>query len=90
MTMACVAENLLNWGQSPALGAEVDGSTLNCVGEQLESQRRLKCTKVLQKAGIFCFLCGKRAPKHCPTLTFIICPWTFAAEFLLKLSLFRN
>lgn len=40
MMVARVAENLLNWGQSPALGAEVDAGTLNCIREQLESQRR--------------------------------------------------
>lgn len=88
--MAHVAENLLNWGQSPTLGAKVDASTLNCIREQLESQRRFECTEVLQKAGIFCCLCGKQAPKHFPTLPFIIFPWTFAGEFLLKPSLFQK
>lgn len=39
MMMVHVAENLLNWGQSPALGAEVDAGTLNCIREQRESQK---------------------------------------------------
>lgn len=59
MMMAHVAENLLNWVLSLILGAEVDASTLNCIREQLESQRRFECTEVLQKAGILCGLCGK-------------------------------
>lgn len=88
--MAHVAENLLNWVLSLILGAEVDASTLNCIREQLESQRRFECTEVLQKAGILCGLCGKQVPKHFPALPFIIFPWTFAAEFWLKNSLFQK
>lgn len=93
MVMAHVAENLLNWGQSPTLGAEMSAHTLNCIREQLESQGRLECllnTEVLQNAGIFCCFCGKQAPKHFPTLLFRVFPWTFVAEFLLKHSLFQK
>lgn len=53
MMMVHVTENLLNWVQSLILGAEVDASTLNCIREQLESQRRFECTEVLKRLEFF-------------------------------------
>lgn len=59
-------------------------STWNCIGEQLENQRRTECTEGLQKAGILRCFCAGHAPKHFPAFSFGIFSWTSAAKVLLE------